>query len=60
MEYLLSTTNGAMVIPNLAASQTRTYRLYMKDWPGQHGFPIIVGNEGYMTVVDADYIRIRG
>lgn len=58
MEYLLSTTNGAMVIPNLAASQTRTYRLYMNDSPGQHGFPIIVGNEGYMTVVDADTLEL--
>lgn len=58
MEYLLSTTNGAMVIPNLAASQTRTYRLYMNDSPGQHGFPIIVGDEGYMTVVDADALEL--
>lgn len=58
MEYLLSTTNGAMVIPNLAASQTRTYRLYLNDWQGQHGFPIIVGDEGYMTVLDAATLEL--
>lgn len=58
MEYLLSTTNGAMVIPNLAASQTRTYRLYMNYSPDSTGFPIIVGDEGYMTVVDAASLEL--
>lgn len=58
LEYMLSTTNGVMVIPTLTAYQTRTFRLYMDYAPDNTGFPIIVGESGYVTVTDAAALEL--
>ena len=48
----MATGNVSLFIPSLLANQERTYRLYTGYSPQQTTFPIIVGNNGYITIAD--------
>lgn len=52
IKYMLSTTNCTAVIPTFPAGGTVEADLYTGYTPEQSGFPIIVGDGGYMSITD--------
>ncbi len=51
--YMMSTTQVPLIVSSLPAYSSVTYQLYTGYTPLQSTFPIIVGNNGYITIPDA-------
>lgn len=59
-KYMMSTTQVAAVIPNLPAGGKSTVDLYTgyTGPPATTGFPVIVGDHGYVTTADAAALEL--
>src|SRR3972149_11107596 len=52
-KYMMSTDKVATVVPSLGGGGRVTHDLYTGYSPAQTGFPIIVGDAGYITTSDS-------
>lgn len=51
-EYCIAGDRLLLYVPALAANQEREYNLYMGYSPVQTTFPVILGEDGYLTILD--------
>lgn len=58
IKSMLTSDRLAVVVPSLAANGTDTSTLYLGYSPAQTTFPIIVGNNGYITTADAANLEL--
>lgn len=59
IKFMISSDNVTAVIPSLPAGGVVTVNFYTGYTPNQTTFPIITGDGGYVTVVDADNPTLR-
>jgi hypothetical protein len=57
-DYLMASGNITAIIPNLPAYGSVTLNLYTGYSPNQTSFPIITGNDGYITTIDDNDLEI--
>ncbi len=57
-KFGVATGNISLVIPDLLANQSRTYRLYTGFSPQQTSLPIVTGQSGYVTVNDSSNLEL--
>lgn len=57
-KYMIGSAETPMVVPTLDAYQQRTFRMYLDYTPAQTALPIILGNDGYITVADAAALEL--
>jgi predicted GH43/DUF377 family glycosyl hydrolase len=60
IKYMMGTTRVMAVTPSLLASSSQTVDLYTGYSPAQTSFPIIVGENGYVTTTDVPELEPGG
>ena len=56
--YMMCTDNVTVLIPNLPSNGQVTTNLYTGYAPDQTGFPVIVGDSGYVSIADGSTLEL--